>query len=581
MATITVQNGNDSGPGSLRALLAVALPGDSINFAADVTTVDLSSSLVISKNVTIEGLQPGSATPDVTINGGVKKGINFSDFTINAGVTASFDGLTIANGNATGATGGAGPLVYNGQGFSFYVGGTGGGAAGGIYDAGSLSLTNSVLSNNTATGGTGADGSYKYYAGGGGGPAAGGIYVAAGGTLSLAASDQFRNNFAIGGTGGGGPDRPTYDGGNGGAGGISGVNGGLGAPGEAGSGPNGGAGGAPGKYGYPGKVVAGPIPYVGPGGGGGGGTAFANVAGAGTITGAATLVVTNNTDDINTVGSLRYELAVARPGDTIVFDPSVTTIDLASSLVVATNVTIEGAQPGSTTPGVTINGGGSASNFSDFTINAGVATTFDGLVIANGNVTGTAGSYNSGSAGGTGGFAGGGGIYDSGFLTLTNSVLQNDTATGGVGGNGGKYQGGGAGGSAAGAIYVNETATLYLASSDSFIADSAVGGAGGTGGYGFYAGGTYGGGAGGAGGVAGVNGGVGAPGAAGGNSFDAGAGGAPGQPGQPGTNGLPGGGGGGGQAFIVAGLGSINGPAPCYCPGTLIKPRTARSLSRS
>ena len=40
----------------------------------------------------------------MTINGGVAAS-NFSDFTINAGVTASFDGLIIANGNATGATG--------------------------------------------------------------------------------------------------------------------------------------------------------------------------------------------------------------------------------------------------------------------------------------------------------------------------------------------------------------------------------------------------------------------------------------------------------------------------------------------
>src|SRR6202048_4290026 len=114
MGTITVQNGNDSGPGSLRALLSVALSGDTINFAAGVTTVDLTSSLVISKNITIEGAQPGSTAPGVTINGGGSSS-NFSDFTINDGVTASFDVLIIADGNATGTTGGAGPQVKNGQ----------------------------------------------------------------------------------------------------------------------------------------------------------------------------------------------------------------------------------------------------------------------------------------------------------------------------------------------------------------------------------------------------------------------------------------------------------------------------------
>jgi hypothetical protein len=221
---------------------------------------------------------------------------------------------------------------------------------------------------------------------------------------------------------------------------------------------------------------------------------------------------------------------------------------------------------------VTSNGGGSGSNFSDFTINAGVNATIDGLVIANGHATGTAGA-DGGSTGVTGGTGGGaaGGIFDAGSLMLTNSLLQNDTATGGAGGTGGEYAGGGAGGSAAGGIYVTGTGTLTLATSDQFSGNSAVGGAGGDGGYGslFPFGGS-----GGAGGISGVNGGIGSP---GNYVLGGGAGGQPGQPGGYGpSNGTlgrgPGGGGGGGTAFAdVGGAGTI---IPCYCPGTLI--RTAR-----
>ncbi len=148
MATITVTNSNDSGAGSLRAALASASAGDTINFAPSVTTIDLASSLVIAKNITIEGSQPGeTGTPGVTINGG-GPGSNFSDFTIDAGVTAAFDGLIIADGHAAGA---AGTVHYAIQ------AGNGGAAAGGIYDSGALTLTNSVLQGDTAHGGAGAD----------------------------------------------------------------------------------------------------------------------------------------------------------------------------------------------------------------------------------------------------------------------------------------------------------------------------------------------------------------------------------------------------------------------------------------
>jgi hypothetical protein len=279
-----------------------------------------------------------------------------------------------------------------------------------------------------------------------------------------------------------------------------------------------------------------------------------------------TIVVTNGND--SGAGSLRAALASASAGDTIVFAADVTTIDLTSgSLVVATDVTIEGSQPGTSTPGVTIVGGGIASNFSVFKIDANVSATIDGLIIEDGHATGTTGSF----IGATGGAAAGG-IFDAGALTLTDSVLVGDTAVGGTGGStsAASPDGGGAGGEAAGAIYVAATGSLNLAASDSFIADSAEGGTGGKGGS--TPGGV--GGAGGAGGSA-VNGAsaIGSPGTTGGGTTG-GTGGAPGQKGGNTEIGGAGGGGGGTAFGDVGGPGTITGPVPCYCPGTLI--RTAR-----
>ncbi len=155
----------------------------------------------------------------------------------------------------------------------------------------------------------------------------------------------------------------------------------------------------------------------------------------------------------------------ASSGDVINFAAGVTTIDLDSSLVITKNVTIEGAQPGSTTPGVTINGGGSSHAFTDFVVDAGVTATFDGLIIADGDAKGAAGADYVGNYGTSGsGGAAAGGIYVKGDLTLTNTFLENDTATGGAGGTGadGLGVGGGAGGSAAGASMSRTAAASTL-----------------------------------------------------------------------------------------------------------------------
>src|SRR5437016_12049853 len=92
-ATITIVNGNDHGPGSLRQAILDASSGDTINFAPSVTTVNLSSDeLVIDKNLTITGPFADRVT--------VRRSTNSPPFRIfhipSGSVTASISRLTIS-----------------------------------------------------------------------------------------------------------------------------------------------------------------------------------------------------------------------------------------------------------------------------------------------------------------------------------------------------------------------------------------------------------------------------------------------------------------------------------------------------
>ena len=58
----TVTNLNDSGPGSLRHVMAAAAPGDTIDFAVTGTIILTSGQLVIDKDVTITGPGPTNLT---------------------------------------------------------------------------------------------------------------------------------------------------------------------------------------------------------------------------------------------------------------------------------------------------------------------------------------------------------------------------------------------------------------------------------------------------------------------------------------------------------------------------------------
>src|SRR5262249_25505743 len=92
-STLTVLNNLDSGPGSLRAAIAAATSGDTINFANSLKgqTITLASGqLAITTNLDIEGL--GANKLAVSGNGASRI------FAVDSGVTATVAGLTLANG---------------------------------------------------------------------------------------------------------------------------------------------------------------------------------------------------------------------------------------------------------------------------------------------------------------------------------------------------------------------------------------------------------------------------------------------------------------------------------------------------
>lgn len=97
LATITVTNLHDSGPGSLRQAIADAAPGDTIDFSVTGTITLASGELVIDEDLTING--PGAT--NLTVSG------NNSNRVFNiTNSAAEIRNLTIANGRASVAGGG-------------------------------------------------------------------------------------------------------------------------------------------------------------------------------------------------------------------------------------------------------------------------------------------------------------------------------------------------------------------------------------------------------------------------------------------------------------------------------------------
>jgi len=140
-ATVTVTNINDSGPGSLRGAIASAVSGDTIAFSLPYpATIPLGSTLTIGTSLTISG--PGSS--NLAISGGGSVGVFSIGSCTSAGsvpcsgVTATISGVTIENGNA-------------------YYGG------GGVYNSGTLSLSNSVFAGNSSNTANGGGAIYNYF----------------------------------------------------------------------------------------------------------------------------------------------------------------------------------------------------------------------------------------------------------------------------------------------------------------------------------------------------------------------------------------------------------------------------------
>ena len=246
LATWTATNNGNTGVGSLRAAIASAQNGDTVTFNGSMT-VQLTSELLINKNITVDGDLNNDGAADVILDGQYRTRV----IEVTSGSTVTLDGLVITRGLVTGNGGNGG---Y----------GATGAMAGGIFNAGILTLKNVTVTSNAASGGGGGGGVTGAFYGGGGGGGGG-----------------------LGGQGGGhggsaGPGTGTL-GGQAGSGGAGGYGGGYDATHMGGRGGTsmGGAGGVGVSYysngGNGATATNGTISI----GGGGGGAGWDKVGGAG------------------------------------------------------------------------------------------------------------------------------------------------------------------------------------------------------------------------------------------------------------------------------------------------------------
>jgi hypothetical protein len=179
-ATLTVTSLADSGAGTLRNLIAAALPGDTIQFGLS-GTITLNSELVISKDLRVNGLTANS----LRISGNNHSRV----FKITSGSAQIFN-MTIADGRVAGTNG---PTGSNGESVS------GGGIL--VANGATLDLENCILTNNVALGGQGGPASSGLA--GGGGEGYGGA-IATFGSLTMVRC-TLAGNVASGGPGGPAP----------------------------------------------------------------------------------------------------------------------------------------------------------------------------------------------------------------------------------------------------------------------------------------------------------------------------------------------------------------------------------------
>ncbi|KDD67816.1 glycosyl hydrolase [Pseudomonas mandelii PD30] len=272
LATWTATNNANTGVGSLRAAMASAQNGDIVTFSTGMT-VQLTSELLINKNITVDGDLNNDGAADVILDGQYRTRV----IEVASGSTVTLDGLVITRGLVSGNGGNGG---Y----------GATGAMAGGIFNAGILTLNNVSVTSNGASGGGGGGGVTPANYGGGGGGGGG-----------------------LGGQGGGhggsaGPGTGTL-GGQAGSGGVGGYGGGYDATHMGGRGgtTTGGAGGVGVSYysnGGNGSTATNGTISIGGGGGGAGwdkvGGAGGNAVGgiynasSGTITVIGTSTISNN-----------------------------------------------------------------------------------------------------------------------------------------------------------------------------------------------------------------------------------------------------------------------------------------------
>ncbi len=154
-ADLTVTNTNNSGAGSLRQAILDATPGAIITFAPSLSgqTITLASPLVINKNLAIDGSLLGSA---ISISGNNTVTVMF----INSFITVRIQKLIIKNGRSSENGGG----IYLNTGSSLTVADTtfsandaivspyavGSGEGGAIYSLGTLTVYNSTFTGNIA-----------------------------------------------------------------------------------------------------------------------------------------------------------------------------------------------------------------------------------------------------------------------------------------------------------------------------------------------------------------------------------------------------------------------------------------------
>ena len=166
------------------------------------------------------------------------------------------------------------------------------------------------------------------------------------------------------------------------------------------------------------------------------------------VQGAATLTVTT-TGDTNSCGtpcSFRGAIAVANSGDTIDIPAGTYTLSLGTELTIGKSLTLAGAGSGATIIQAAVSS--ADATFRVFNITNGNVVAISDVTIRHGKANGSAPANS------------GGGIYNSGTLTLTNSTVSGNSATSG-----------------GGAIFNNNAGTLTL--TNSTLSGNTAGGHGG------------------------------------------------------------------------------------------------------